>query len=148
MLLDLALKTLWRRKLRSLLTILGVAAAIQLYLMMNAILAFYDTDIQSQVAAFAGKIYIQRPMQADGAGEDFPSMNSSISADTAESILILEGINSAASSAVLFIPLLADIRPICRRRISSSEWNPAVRRRIWGAWRFCPVRRTWTARGA
>jgi hypothetical protein len=60
MLLDLALKTLWRRKLRSILTILGVASAIQLYLMSNNIMATYDQDIQRQVNAFAGKIYIQQ----------------------------------------------------------------------------------------
>jgi putative ABC transport system permease protein len=111
MLLDIAWKTLWRRKLRSLLTVLGVAAAVQLYLMMNSILSFYDADIQSQVAAFAGKVYVQRPMQDAEAGEDFPSMNSSISAGTAEAILALEGIRRAESSAVLFIPLLADMRP-------------------------------------
>ncbi len=109
--LDIAVKTLWRRRLRTLLTVLGVATAIQLYLMMTAILSFYDSDIQQQVAVFAGKVFVQRPMQAVGAGEDFPSMNSSISAASADSILALEGVNSAKSSAVLFIPLLADIRP-------------------------------------
>ena len=111
MLLDIAFKTLWRRKLRTLLTVLGVATAIQLYLMMTAILSFYDWDIQQQVAVFAGKVFVQRPMQAEGAGEDFPSMNSSIASATAESILAIEGINPEKSSAVLFIPLLMDIRP-------------------------------------
>jgi putative ABC transport system permease protein len=111
MLLDLAFKTIWRRRLRAALTVLGVAAAIQLYLMMNSILAFYDSDIQGQVAAFAGKVYVQRPMQATSMGEDFPSMNSSISTDTALTILAMEGINRAESSAMLFIPLLADMRP-------------------------------------
>jgi putative ABC transport system permease protein len=111
MLLDIAIKTLWRRKLRTLLTVLGVATAIQLYLMMTAILSFYDWDIQQQVAVFAGKVFVQRPMQAVGAGEDFPSMTSSIAAATADTILALEGINREKSSAVLFIPLLTDVRP-------------------------------------
>jgi putative ABC transport system permease protein len=111
MLIDIAVKTLWRRKLRSLLTILGVAAAIQLFLMMTAILSYYDSDIQQQVAVFAGKVFVQRPMKAVGAGEDFPSMNSSIAADAADSILALDGINREESSSVLFIPLVADIRP-------------------------------------
>ncbi len=111
MLLDIAVKTLWRRKLRTLLTVLGVATAIQLYLMMTAILSFYDSDIQQQVAVFAGKVFVQRPMQAVGAGADFPSMNSSIAGETADSILAIDGVNRAESSAVLFIPLLADIRP-------------------------------------
>jgi putative ABC transport system permease protein len=111
MLLDIALKTLWRRRLRTLLTVLGVATAIQLYMMMTAILAFYDADIQQQVAVFAGKVFVQRPMQAVGAGEDFPSMNSSIAAASADSLLAIEGVNRAQSSAVLFIPLAADMRP-------------------------------------
>jgi putative ABC transport system permease protein len=111
MLMDIAFKTLWRRKLRSLLTILGVAVAIQLYLMMSAILSFYDSDIQKQVAAFGGKVFVQRTMQAVGAGEDFPSMNSSIAADAAGEILSLDGVNREESSAVLFIPLVADMRP-------------------------------------
>lgn len=111
MLFDIAVKTLWRRKLRSLLTILGVAAAVQLYLMMSGILMYYDWDIQRQVSAFAGKVFVQRPVHGVGAGEDFPSMNSSIAARTAGSILSLDGIQRDASSAVLFIPLVADVRP-------------------------------------
>jgi putative ABC transport system permease protein len=111
MLLDLALKTLWRRSLRSLLTILGVAAAIQLNLMLTSILAYYDWDIQQQVNSFAGKVYIQRPVQGTGAGEDFPSMNSSIAMDSAQAILAMDGVNRERSSALLFVPLVPDIRP-------------------------------------
>jgi putative ABC transport system permease protein len=111
MLLDLALKTLWRRKLRSLLTILGVASAIQLYLMSNNIMATYDQDIRRQVNAFAGKIYIQQTVQDVGAGGDFPSMDSSIEASTAAAMHAVGGIDPAASSAVLFIPLASSPRP-------------------------------------
>jgi putative ABC transport system permease protein len=111
MLFDLALKTIWRRKLRSLLTILGVASAIQLYLMSNNIMATYDQDIQRQVNAFAGKIYIQQTVQDVGAGGDFPSMDSSISAGSAEAMLGVGGIDPAASSAVVFIPLASSPRP-------------------------------------
>jgi putative ABC transport system permease protein len=111
MLIDIAVKSLWRRKLRSLLTVLGVAVAIQIYLMMTSILSFYDADIQRQVAMFAGKIFVQRTIQAVGAGGDFPSMTSSIAESTAASILGLDGLNPEESSAVLFIPLVADVRP-------------------------------------
>jgi len=111
MLFDLAFKTLWRRKLRSLLTILGVASAIQLYLMSNNIMATYDQDIQRQVNAFAGKIYIQQTVQDVGAGGDFPSMDSSIATGSAEAMLDVGGIDPAASSAVVFIPLASSPRP-------------------------------------
>jgi putative ABC transport system permease protein len=111
MLIDIAVKTIWRRKLRALLTILGVATAVQLFIMMTSILSFYDSDIQRQVAVFAGKVFVQRPVMGVGAGEDFPSMNSSIAEQTANSILALDGVNREESSAVLFIPLVADLRP-------------------------------------
>ena len=111
MLLDIAVKTLWRRKMRSLLTILGVAVAIQLYLMMNGIMSYYDKDIQRQVSAFAGKVFIQRPMDTIDAGEDFPSMNSSIGMETASSILSLDGIDRNTSSSVLFIALASASDP-------------------------------------
>ncbi len=111
MLFDLAFKTLWRRKLRSLLTILGVASAIQLYLMSNNIMATYDQDIQRQVNAFAGKIYIQQTVQDVGAGGDFPSMDSSIAAGSAGAMLGVGGIDPTASSAVVFIPLASSPRP-------------------------------------
>ncbi|MCJ7776719.1 MAG: ABC transporter permease [Sedimentisphaerales bacterium] len=105
MLLDLAIKTLWRRKLRSALTILGVVIAVQLYLMMNGIMSYYDQDIQRQVSAFAGKVFIQQPMGAIDAGEDFPSMNSSIGMKTASSMLSLDGVDRNTSSSVLFVTL-------------------------------------------
>ncbi len=111
MLIDLALKTLWRRKLRSILTILGVAASIQLYLMSNNIMAMYDQDIQREVNAFAGKVYIQQTMQNVGAGGDFPSMDSSIAVGSAKSMIAASGTDPAASSAVLFIPLASSSAP-------------------------------------
>jgi ABC-type antimicrobial peptide transport system permease subunit len=111
MLFDLAVKTLWRRKLRSLLTIFGVASAIQLYLMSNNIMGTYDLDIQRQVNAFAGKIYVQQTLQNVGAGGDFPSMDSSIAADSAEAMLAVDGVDRAASSVVLFVPLASSARP-------------------------------------
>lgn len=111
MLFDLAIKTLWRRKLRTLLTILGVAMAVQTYLMINGIMTFYERDNQRLISVFAGKVFIQQPVQGVGAGKDFPSLNSSIGAKTANSLLALEGINPEASSSVLFVPLVPSAAP-------------------------------------
>jgi putative ABC transport system permease protein len=105
MLLDLALKSLWRRRLRSLLTILGVAVAIQLYITMSGIMSWYNGDMEKQLSAFAGRVYVQQRMETAGGGEDFPSTSSSLASDTAASILQLEGADRSASSAALFSAL-------------------------------------------
>lgn len=117
MLFDIAIKNLWRRKLRSILTILGVAVAVQLYLTMDGWMGIYEQDLQHQLSAFAGKIFIQQPMEASAGGQDFPSFSSSLDAASAEALLGIEGVNPGASSAVLFVQLA---------RASSPNMPPAA----------------------
>jgi len=105
MLWDLALKDLWKRWLRSLLTILGIAVAIHLYLITNNMQVWMERNVQRELAVIAGKVYIQQAMTNTGFGEDFPSMTSSIAIETVAPLLALEGVDPAASAAVLFVPI-------------------------------------------
>ena len=105
MLWDIAVKNLWRRKLRTLLTIIGVATAVQLYLTMNGWMNIYERDLKNQLNAFAGRVFVQQPMEASSGGADFPSFSSSLEAQTAAAVLALDGLDRETSSAVLFIPL-------------------------------------------
>ena len=107
MLWDLALKDLWRRRLRSLLTILGIAVAIQLYLITNNMQVWMERNVQRELAVIAGKVFVQQPMQNTGFGEDFPSMSSSIALDKVAPLLALEGVDPDASAPVLFVPIEA-----------------------------------------
>ncbi|HYG57185.1 MAG TPA: FtsX-like permease family protein [Symbiobacteriaceae bacterium] len=94
----LALKNLWNRKTRSLLTILGIAVAIQLYVVMSGIMDSFDDDLQKQVAGMAGRLVVQ---QKSDAGTRFPPLDSVIEATVAEAVLTLEGVDTARSSPVL-----------------------------------------------
>ena len=106
MLWDIALKNLWRRKLRTILAILGVATAVQLYLMISGgVLITYEQDIQHQLSAFAGKIVVERQMEELKGIADFISSGSSLKAETAEELLALEGIDRSSSSAMIYIPI-------------------------------------------
>ena len=107
MLWDLALKDLWKRWLRSLLTILGIAVAIHLYLITNNMMVWMERNVQRQLGAIAGKVYVQQPMRDTGFGEDFPSMTSSIAIEKVAPLLGLEGVDPATSAPVLFVPLVA-----------------------------------------
>ena len=43
--LYVAFRSLWQRRLRSLLTVLGVAVAVQLYLTLSGIMTSYEADL-------------------------------------------------------------------------------------------------------
>ncbi len=105
MLFDIAVKNLWRRKLRSILTILGVAVAVQLYLTMDGWMGLYEQDLQHQLSAFAGKVFVQQQMEASAGGQDFPSFSSSLDMATADALMSIEGADASTSSAVLFVQL-------------------------------------------
>ncbi|UCC63818.1 MAG: ABC transporter permease [Anaerolineae bacterium] len=111
MLWDVALRNLWHRRLRSLLTILGVAVAVQLYISMSSLIAFYEQDLGQQLSALAGKVYVQHTVTREGEPETFPSLSSNIPAPVAAQILSLDGLDRRASSGVLFAPLVRPPAP-------------------------------------
>jgi putative ABC transport system permease protein len=108
---DIALHNLRQRKTRTLLTILGVAAALQLYLTMNNLIATFEADMLRQYQAFAGKVYVEQSLPTGEGWQGFPSPASSIEADTAAEVLALEGVDRAASSEALFVPLVPSVIP-------------------------------------
>jgi putative ABC transport system permease protein len=111
MLLDLSWKNLWRRKLRSLLTILGVASAAQLYLMVHGVMDTYHGEMMAQINAFAGKIIVQQQVESGGGNPDLTSSASSLKTSTAEMLLAMDGIDRQSSSAVVFVPIARAIMP-------------------------------------
>ncbi len=111
MLWDLAWKNIWRRKLRSLLTILGVASTVQLYLMVHGVMTTYTDEIEGQVGAFAGRIVVQQQVESGGGNPDLTSSASSLTGGTAEALLSAEGTDRESSSAVLFIPIARAAMP-------------------------------------
>ncbi len=102
---NIAIHNLLQRRMRSLLTMLGVAVAVQLYLTMSSIMVSYELDLDNQLAAMAGKVYVQRPTAESVGGEEFPSPSSSIESEVADQLLALDGVDRESSSAILYIPL-------------------------------------------
>jgi putative ABC transport system permease protein len=100
-----AINNLLQRRLRSALTMLGVAVAVQLFLTMSSINISFELDLENQLAAMAGKVYVQRPTSEEAEAEEFPSPSSSIEQDVANELLMMDGVNREASSAILYVPL-------------------------------------------
>jgi putative ABC transport system permease protein len=111
MLWDIALKNLWRKKLRSLLTIIGVATAIQMYLTFNGILVLYRSAISAQLEAFAGKAVVQQQMEEALGNTDLTSSGSSIKPKTADELLGMNGIDRQASSRLVYVTIARNLMP-------------------------------------
>ena len=106
-----AFRNLLQRRFRSLLTMLGVAVAVQLYLTMSSIMVSFDLDLENQLTAMAGKVYVQRPTSEEAESEEFPSPSSSIEDDVANELLMMDGVDREASSAILYMPLTTSPAP-------------------------------------
>lgn len=102
---NVAFRNLLERRLRSLMTMLGVAVAVQLFLTMSSIEVSFELDLENQLSAMAGKVYVQRPTSEEAESEEFPSPSSSIEEDVANELLTLDGVDREASSAILYVPL-------------------------------------------
>jgi ABC-type lipoprotein release transport system permease subunit len=101
----LALRNLWQRRLRSFLTALGIAVAIQVNLTMTSIISGYESDLKSQLGVLDDKVLVQRLTTNAPQMEEFPSAASSIDNSLVESLLELEGVDPQASAAILYVPL-------------------------------------------
>jgi putative ABC transport system permease protein len=109
--LDVAFHNLRQRKLRTILTILGVSVALQLYLTLNNLMATFELDMLRQYQAFAGKVYVEQTMPNSEGWQGFPNAASSIEASTASEVLALDGVDRTRSSALVFVPLVPSTIP-------------------------------------
>jgi cell division protein FtsX len=70
---DIAFKNLWARKTRSLLTILGIAVCVMLYLFMAGTTAYVESNLGKEMAKYAGQIYVKSPsVSSQETGVEFP----------------------------------------------------------------------------
>ncbi len=98
----LAYKNLKFRITRSLLTVFGILAAIQLYIMMSNIMGYFDHETQRQISGMAGRIVVEDKSE----NNNYPPLNTVIEEKYAGQILQTSGIDLSRSSALLFQTLV------------------------------------------
>lgn len=104
--IDIAFKNIRTRKVRSILTIVGISLAIFLGMFMSSLVTFVESDLEKMAAGFAGQIYVKSTAISGMYLKEFPPISSSIKNDTAYEILNVEGINIQKSSPLLFTTLM------------------------------------------
>lgn len=109
---DIAFKNLWARKTRSLLTIVGVAVCVMLYLFMAGTTAIVQGNLEKEMTKYAGQIYVKSPSVSGWTGVEFPPASSVIDNETAKRILEeTPAINKERSIPILFKALTKEAYP-------------------------------------
>lgn len=111
--LDIAFKNLWARRTRSILTVLGVAVCIMLYLFMAGTATYVAGNLEKEIAKYAGQIYVKSPsVSLQSTGVEFPPFSSVIDSQTAKRILEeTPSLNREKSLPILFKQLTNTIYP-------------------------------------
>jgi len=104
--IDIAWKNMWTRKTRTILTILGIAVALELVIMMTTIVDFTESGMQSELAKYsgAGQIYVRSQTTAGMAGQEFPPITSILSEEEGRQIIdeVAARIDPALTTPLLF----------------------------------------------
>lgn len=107
--IDIAWKNMWTRKTRTILTILGIAVALELVIMMTTIVDFTESSMQSELAKYsgAGQIYVRSQATAGIAGQEFPPITSILSEKEGRQIIneVADQIDLALTTPVFFYQL-------------------------------------------
>lgn len=106
--LNLTIKNIKYKKVRSILTILGIVIAMQLYIVLSGIMNAYDKDLEKQISSMAGKIFVQA--KTTGSASMIPMQNVINEIDS-NKIYNLEGINKEKSTKVLYNEVLPSLAP-------------------------------------
>jgi putative ABC transport system permease protein len=101
--LDIAFKNLWARKTRSILTVMGVAVCVMLYLFLVGTTGYVEGNMEKEIANYTGQIYVKSPAVSGLTGAEFPPVSSVIDSISVERVLEeTPGIDKDKSIPILF----------------------------------------------
>jgi len=94
-----------RRKVRTFLTILGIAVCIQMFTIISSIIDYTISDLEGELAKYAGQMYVKAKSTVNSeTGESFPPVNSTIQQKDGDEVLshFESVIQSELSTPVIF----------------------------------------------
>lgn len=98
------LQNIRKRKIRTILTILGISVCIQMFTVINSIIDYTIADLEGEMAKYAGQMYVKNISASASSGEEFPPISSTISSNTGDDILhnLQADVNKELSTPVIF----------------------------------------------
>ncbi len=106
--IEMAFKNIWGRKVRSIMTILGIIIAMQLFIVLSSIMNSYEKDVQKQISGMAGRIMVQA--KSDDGARLVPLENV-IKEKDAQAVESIDNVDTQRSSMILFQSIVATNTP-------------------------------------
>ena len=103
--ISLAFRQVLAKKVRSLLTVLGVGVCVNLYIVVSTVMRFITEDLDLQIQRFAGLVFVQSRGEAGMTGREWPPVSSTLSATEARTILASPHVRAEGSAPVAFAAL-------------------------------------------
>lgn len=103
--LDIALKNMWQRRARTMLTIISIAVCIMLFLVLSTATSYMGKSYDTMAESFSSQMYVKSPSAMSSSSAEFPPISSSLSMEKANEILALEGIDKQKSAPLVIVAL-------------------------------------------
>ncbi|MGN7938644.1 FtsX-like permease family protein [Virgibacillus sp. 6R] len=102
-----------KRKVRTILTILGICVCIQMFTVINSIINYTIADLEGEMAKYAGQMYVKNINASASSGVEFPPMSSTISSQTGDDILkdLQSDVNQELSTPIIFREIAGPTAP-------------------------------------
>ena len=107
--IEMAFKNIFKRKTRSILTILGILVVMLLYIVIAGIMHTYEKDLQKQLTSMEGRVIVQ--MKTDNGTGGFYSLDAMIKESDGKNILALNNVDLQKSTMVFYESLVGTWKP-------------------------------------
>lgn len=126
----MAWQNIRRRKGRTALVVLGIMQAIALYLILSALMLFFQGDIEQQLAGLTNVVIVQAP------SEDklrFPPTSSDLRAEAADGLMAMSSVSETESSPVLIHTITPSPAPGMPPSLAAMGIQPGKEKAYLGA---------------
>ena len=103
--LDIAIKNMWQRKTRTILTMVSIAVCIMLFITLSTATSYMGKSYDTLAESFSSQMYVRSPSTMAASSAEFPPISSSISMEKANAILNVTGLDRSKSAPLVIVAL-------------------------------------------
>ena len=102
---DIAIKNMWQRKTRTILTTVSIAVCIMLFITLSTATSYMGKSYDTLAESFSSQMYVISPSTMSSASAEFPPISSSVSMEKANAIMNVSGIDKTKSALLVIVAL-------------------------------------------
>ncbi len=103
--IDIALKNMWQRKTRTVLTMVSIAVCIMLFITLATATTYMGKSYDTLAESFSGQMYVKSPSAMAASSAEFPPISSTIPIEKVNAIMNLSDLDRAKSAPLVIVGL-------------------------------------------